>query len=189
MKQEITKRIRKRIPVQKTKLRVSIIDDSMAYVSNRSTSQAKRITQHIEKIETILWFDKHYFLRWQIGDAHGKRNGIEPECIEALIKQAIPYLFVCGASYKQFKFANSGEANRTDRNCRMILQQQKTKGILNVVIESHFIHKSELEITAITAMQTAEFRIADGQFVLEITSGGCMLKKFENRVMNTIFSL
>lgn len=189
MKQETCKRIRKRIPVQKTKLRVSTIEEPLAFVANRSTSHARKVTHHVEKIETILWFDQHYFLRWQIGDAQGKRNGIEPESIEELIKLAIPYLFVCSATNKQFRFANASEVNNIDRNFRIILQQRKVEGVLNVVIESHFIQKTELEITAITAMQTEEFRIADGQFVLEITTSGCMLKKFENRVMNTIFSL
>ena len=189
MTTETNKRIRKRIPIQKTTLRIKAIDDPQEYMANRSTPRAKRISQHVEKIETMLWFDQHYFLRWQIGDVHGKRDGIEPERIETLIKQAIPYLFVCSASNKQFRFANAIEENRTDRNFRIILQQRNTTGLLNIVIECHFIQKTELEITAITAMQTEEFRVADGQFVLEITSGGCMLKKFENRVMNTIFSL
>lgn len=73
-----------------------------------------------------------------------------------------------------FKFVNFGE---NTRNIRLVLQEIKKQGTLNVVVEFHHIEHNKYEVTVITAMREENFAISIGQNVLEINEDISYLRK------------
>jgi len=62
--------------------------------------------------------------------------------------------------------------------------------MLNVVIETHFINLDEYELTIITAMKTNDFKITNGQYVLELfPDNGSILKKQESNKLTLVLEV
>lgn len=80
---------RKRI---EKKLIGEVVMDELAYIPNKSSKNARKVLDKIEHIEIEIWCDKHYYTRVNIGDEHGRREGIEEEVIKDLVVKSIPHL-------------------------------------------------------------------------------------------------
>ena len=86
--------------------RVPAIQDELAFLKNKCSDHAKKIFVEIEKVYVELWFDKHYHDRHQHGDEDGKREGISPRIVEALVRKCIKHLLFYSSTVLGFKFIN-----------------------------------------------------------------------------------
>lgn len=166
---------RSRIPYNPKRL--PAINDELAFIKNRSSDFAKRIKSLDSHFIFDVWIDKHYELRRQFGDAAGFREGIDIDKVQALVNKSIKHLVGYATILKTFTFVNHNLGN--GRATRVVLQERTENGMLNVVIEGHFIKMDMCEITVITAMCSDEFRLSDGQFALEIFGNASILKRLE----------
>ena len=159
------------------------INDSLAFTTNCSSENVRLhvIQKHIKKVE--LWFDKHYFIRLQHGDENGKREGIDIEKVEKLIEKSINNLISHSLRIEKFNFLNFTEHN--SEPLTVILQElYENDQMLNVATECHFIDVNTYEITVKTAMVVDNFRIRDGQYILEIIENISILKrKVNNKII------
>ncbi len=171
------RKLRKRIPLKKTTEQV-ILHDPLLFIANKASFQARKIDEHKELIHVEIWFDKHYYSRYQHGDESGKRNGIDPDLVKETIIQSIAWLTTCSGKYKFFRFLNADKGN--EQSYRIVLQKNTVDGLLNIVTEFHWIALRKYEVTVKTAMVTEEFRLSDGQFALRLDDTGCVILKMEN---------
>jgi hypothetical protein len=160
------------------------IDDPLEFKANKCTKNARFIETKHQQVSANIWFDKHYVLRYQVGDESGKREGIAPDIIGSLITDSFSQLMLYGSSVKGFKFLNF--AGQLDGNTRVILQKEIDGELLNVAIEAHYISLNIYEITICTAMISNSFKIAAGQFCIEVYEGGSILKKYDNGKLSNI---
>ncbi len=151
-----------------------IVIDEFAYEANKSSNNARKVLDKSEHIEIEIWCDKHYYNRAQIGDEYGKRTGIEENLIKDLVVKSIPHLLYYSFKVSGFSFINFGHATR---NIRVVIQEIKKEGLLNVVLEFHHLIRNNYQVTVITAMQKDEFAISLGQYALEIDNGISYLRK------------
>lgn len=181
------KQPRKRIPIAKRG--IPVIEDEMAFVANKSSSNARIITTIDERIGVKIWFDKHYLDRHQHGDERGKRIGIDTSTVESLVINCIKHLLLYGSYVKNFTFLNNGKPI-SGRSLRVVCQQETKDGKLNVIIEAHFISLYEYEITVITAICKEDFEISDGQYAIELTGKDNSTLRFNSRGrINEVFSI
>lgn len=165
------RKIRNRIPLQKNK--GTIVIDDEAYIKNLGTDNARKIGSSHITIKYDKWVDKHYSTRYTIGDDDGaKRLGIEPEIIEEIVNDVFPYLFFFSGKIRGFAFI----ANDVDKN-KAVINKVTTDCVINVVIETHCFDKDHFEVTVKTADSREDFRIADGQYFIEINDGFFSLKQ------------
>jgi mRNA-degrading endonuclease HigB of HigAB toxin-antitoxin module len=153
----------------------------MAYTSNLCSQNARMICSVPLKNQVEIWFDKHYNDRIQFGDNNGKREGIENKVVKSLVEKSIDHLLFYSSSIKNFTFLNHNLNG--DRAIRVILQQEMKESRLNVVIEAHCDKLHSYEITVKTAMCTDEFKISDGQYVLEINGNNSSILKYVLKIM------
>ncbi len=175
---------RKRIPYKSNMLQP--VDDELTFSENKCSDHARKIFAGFENIRVELWFDKHYYDRHQHGDDNGKREGIDPQTVENLVRRSIKHLLLYGAANRGFKFINYEGAN--GQPVKIVLQEEFDGSMLNVVIETHFVEINKYEITVKTAMCTDDFRIAMGQYVVELLGDGSILKRFDNKKLVEICS-
>jgi hypothetical protein len=172
---------RKRIPLQKST--ASVIDDPLAFIPNKSSIKAKKIFTEVENITVELWFDKHYHDRDQHGDDFGKRDGITNDIVENLVKRSIKHMVLYCSLIKGFHFLNRN-LQPHERPLRIILQEDSSFGLLNVIIEAHFLNINRYEITVKTAMCKDDFKLNDNQYAIQLDGEGSILKKCDlKRVM------
>jgi len=166
---------------------VPIIQDELEFVENKCSGNARKIFVEIENIHFELWFDKHYHDRLHHGDENGKRENIDTFVVEDLIKNSVSHLIFYSSLIKGFTFLNHypiiGQPHR------ILLQRELNKSLLNVLIQVHFIQRNVFEITVITAMCVDDFRLASGQYAVEIQGDSSFLKKFENKKFIEISSV
>lgn len=160
--------VRKRLPV---------IDDDLDFRENISSRNARHDDSFEEKITVEVWFDKHYVERYQYGDDNGLRKGIDPEFIRVLVKQSAKPLFLFSMLVKGFRFVN--HVCFTDLT-RVVIRKKIDDSWLNVVLQSSFKNESCLEVTVITAMVVNDFRLAAGQYLIDLQEGSACLNKFDN---------
>lgn len=164
---------------------VPIEKDDLAFTKNLCSNNARQIADLTLKVTFDLWYDKHYHDRHQHGDDYGKRDGIEPEIIEALILKSLSHLLLYSSTVRGFKFVNYKESS--DKPARVIVQENiATNEMLNIVIEVHYVASDRFEITVKTAMQTDSFRIQDGQYAIQFDGDSSTLCKQENRKLISI---
>lgn len=156
-----------------------VVDDPEAFVKNKVTELAKKVKTFEEPMLCEIWHDKHYCIRYQHGDDNGKRDGIDPETVHALVQIAIPYLLLCSATHAGFRFLNHDGS--PEKIVKTVIQKPTAAGMLNVVIWSHMIDPTFFEITIKTAMVIDDFRIDFGQYALEINDNDVILKKMLER--------
>ncbi len=96
------KPLRKRIYPRKlgaeTDIKPSVVDPEL-FVKNKVTELAKKVKAFEEPMLCEIWHDKHYCIRYQQGDDYGKREGIDPDTVHALLQIAIPYLMLCSGKH------------------------------------------------------------------------------------------
>ena len=166
---------------------VPAIEDELAFIENKCSKRARKIFTESEEIQIELWFDKHYHDRAQHGDESGKRTGIDTHLVEDLVLRSFKHLLFYGSVMKGFTFLN--HPGISIGSVRIVLQEYREGTMLNVVIEAHFLDIRAYEITVKTAMATDEFRVADGQYVLELQEDRSVLKKNENGKIKEIFAI
>jgi hypothetical protein len=165
---------------------VPAIQDELEFIKNKCSDHAKKIFVQIENIHVELWFDKHYHDRHQHGDDEGKRTGIDPATVEALVRKSLKHLLFYSSAVAGFKFVNIGPSQPA---VRVVLQEELENSQLNVVIEAHFLDIKSSEITVKTAMCTDDFRISMGQYCIEIQGDNSILRRKDNNRMIEICSI
>jgi hypothetical protein len=150
---------------------VPAIEDQAEFRENKCSKNAKKIIDRIEKTNIAIWVDKHYQTRHYFGDDNGKRLGIEPERVNSIVEESIKHLIVYSCILKHFTFLNH-EHVKGDRALRVVCQKDFGGDKTNVVIEAHYAGLNNFEITVITAIQTNDFQLSDGQFAIELIGDG-----------------
>ncbi len=179
-------RKRKRIPMRRSLQ--ALDEDPLEFKQNRSSPKAKKIFVEDKNITIELWFDKHYHDRDQHGDDLGKREGIENEVVESLVRRSIKHMLVYSTLIKGFTFLNRN-LKSFERPLRIVLQEQTEHGLLNVVIEAHFIEIDYYEITVKTAICKDEYKLSDNQYSIELDGDGSILKKSDTKGVNEVCSI
>jgi hypothetical protein len=145
----------------------NIIEDPMALTENKSSVKARKVFTDNENITIELWFGKHYLDRDQHGDDWGKREGIDNDTVEDLVKRSVKHMILYSTFVKGFTFLNRN-VQRHERSTRIVLQEQVDLGLLNVVIEAHYLDINKYEITVVTAMCKNDYVPSDNQYVIEL---------------------
>ncbi|EKT3964539.1 hypothetical protein AAIP55_002102 [Flavobacterium psychrophilum] len=160
------------------------IHDPLEFTTNCSSDNVRLHSKQKHFKEVELWFDKHYFIRLQHGDENGKREGIDVQIVEKLIEKSLNHLISHSLRIEKFNFLNFPEHNSAP--LKVILQELcEDSKMLNVATECHFIDISTYEITVKTAMVEEDFRIRDGQYLLEIIGKTSVLKrKVNNKIVD-----
>lgn len=162
-----------------------IEEDPLEFRQNKCSPKAKRIFTEDETVTIDLWFDKHYHDRDQHGDDLGKRDGIDNEVVEGLVRRSVKHMLVYSTLVSGFAFLNR-DLKPYERPLRIVLQEQTKHGLLNVVIEAHFIEVDYYEITVKTAMCKDDYKLFDNQYSIELDGDGSILKKSDKRGVNEV---
>lgn len=167
---------------------VPIEADPLEFKENKSSKNARQLHTHVENIQIDVWFDKHYYTREQHGDENGKRHDIELAHVTRLLQLAMKHLIYYSLRLPNFTFLNfAGQAQRSNR---ILLQERFSTGeTLNVAVEYHYVDFNKYELTVKTAMRVDDFRVSDGQYVLEVyNETSSELKRFEGKKFKVIFN-
>ncbi|MDX6188405.1 hypothetical protein SGQ83_03510 [Flavobacterium sp. Fl-318] len=156
---------RKRVHI-KPASKGDIVIDIEEYKENCSSSNAKHVGSHSEKIIINFWVDKHYSDRDQHGEDDGtKREDIGLLHIQPLIQKALPHLLYYSLKHKSFHFINHPPPGH--RALRVVLKDQfNNETTLNIIAEYHFFDTNIYEVTVVTAMRKEDFTISVGQYEL-----------------------
>ncbi len=180
-----SKRKRKRINFADKK--GEIIVDVEAFIKNKSSENVKKIHSAKEEIEIDIYFDKHYYLRNQIGDENGKRDGIGYDFVQELLLKATKHLIYYALKIKAFSFINFDEGFKQ----RVTLSQYFDDGNedLNVVVEYHYLSMHKYEVTVITALRKNDFHFNDGSYQVKLyDDNSSELNKNELRKIKSVGS-
>ncbi|MBN8783515.1 MAG: hypothetical protein ABS85_09040 [Sphingobacteriales bacterium SCN 48-20] len=161
------------------------IEDPFELKENKSSHKARRIFSEEENIRVELWFDKHYIDRDQHGDDFGMRDGIDNNTVENLVRRALKHMILYSNLVKGFSFLNRNLQHH-ERPLRIVLQEQTGPGLLNVVIEAHYLDIGKYEITVKTAMCKDDYYLSDNQYAIELDGDGSILKKKDLRVIREV---
>ena len=135
-----------------------MVIDVDGFVQNKCSEYARRILTILENVEIEIYFDKHYFIRMQHGDADGERSGIDFESVKKLVIEASKHLFLHANKVRTFSFVNFEVADRSDRIVLTRVFEDEVK--LNIVVEYHFLNMNSYEVTLITAMRKDDFTVS-----------------------------
>jgi hypothetical protein len=185
----LTKRImdrkRPRINPKERMVGAMKVEDNLEFKANKCTKQARYIVDTSEMITLEIWFDKHYFTRKQHGDDDGLRVGIDEDEVKNLIVKSLKYMLFYSSRVSGFTFLN----HESPVPIRIVLQDSSNGITPNVPIEVHLINFLKYEVTVNTALRVNEFKIADGQYAIEILDENCsVLKKFVRGKIEEIFN-
>lgn len=156
------------------------IEDELEFKENKCSKNARKIIIIHENLQLELWYDQHYIrTRYQHGEDNGeRREGIEPEDVEGLVKKSIPHLLCYGAKIKSFNFLN----HENEAPIRVVLIDSNYDVDLNIAVEVHLITLNKYEITVKTAMRKNDFRIDNGKYAIQIIGENqSILKKQEGK--------
>jgi len=143
------------------------ITDTLEFTKNKCSESARKVISHFENIEVELWFDKHYYVRAQHGDDYGKREGIDIEVVKDLVRSSIKHLYYYSLRIDGFAFINFSD--QAKRFFRVLLKENYSGDkTLNVVVEFHFVDFRKYEVTIKTAMREDDFKVSDGQYIIEL---------------------
>lgn len=154
------------------------IPEELEFVANKGTYAARKILMLNHNIIVELWFHKHYYERLYIGDAKGKRDGIEPAIVESFVERSIEHLFFYSTVVKGFNFVNY-RVNKK-HSTRIVLQEAMFGSTLNVVIEVYFLSVNHFEVTVITAFVNDNFKMGYGQYCIKLQQDRSLLKQFNH---------
>lgn len=165
----------------------NVIDDPLELRPNKSSVKARRILISVENITIELWFDKHYLDRCQHGDEYGKREGIDYDSVTSLVKRSIRHMIAYSTLVKGFNFLNKSTASHEME--RIVLQEQAACGLLNVVIETHYLDINRLEITVKTALCKDNYHLSKNQYSIELDGDHSILKKCDVKTIREVCSI
>lgn len=172
----------------KTGIIGEILLDELAFLENKGSKNARKITNKTEQLHFEIWFDKHYIGRASSGNDDGtKRKGIEETIIKKLLYDSFFHLIHYSLTLKGFSFVNSDGAN--NHTNRLVIQQDNDTETLNIVAGFYYVSDNKYEVTVFTAMVVNDFKISDGQFALLIDNNGSTLKKMDNKKLVILASL
>ena len=166
--------------------RVSVIDqDPLAFTQNKCSDNARMVQTKTESIEFDIWFDKHYYIREQHGDADGKRDGIDANSVKDLVVDAAKHLLYYAIKVRSFSVVNFNAAIRGERV--ILTHENNNEEDLNIVVEYHYLSLGKYEVTLKTALRTDSFHFSDGQYQVKIRrDGSSTLFKKERGEIKTI---
>ncbi|MFH6972934.1 hypothetical protein [Flavobacterium petrolei] len=143
------------------------IVDVETYSTNKCSKNAKRLYDSTHGFKSDVWTDQHYMIRLHIGDENGMREGIDIEDVKSLINDTFNH--VVNYALKYGTIINFPPFIQ-NKSVRIVLQNRMdvVDDILNVAIEYHFVDVHTYEITIWTAMNTRDFFIRDGQYVVQL---------------------
>lgn len=162
-----------------------VIEDPLELRTNKCSRKARKVFCEETNILIELWFDKHYLDRDQFGDEFGKRLGIDKNTVERLVRQSLKHLVAYSLLIKGFTFINRN-AHSHEKSTRIVLQKKTDNGLLNVVVEAHYLTIDKFEMTVKTAMCIEDFRTHDSQYIIELYKDGSLLKINANKIINEI---
>lgn len=160
------------------------LNDWGFFIPNQCSQLAKKIQLVVEKSTFEIWFDKHYHNRQLFGDDFGERTGIETSRVLDLVIRSLRHLLFYSATIRGFKMINYSA--QPDPTIRVLLQEEVEDTILNVVIEAHTTVLNVYEITVKTAMCVENFRVALGQYIIEVEGIYSKLKRNDNQKIVTL---
>ncbi|NQX37680.1 hypothetical protein SAMN05421820_103325 [Pedobacter steynii] len=176
---------RKRKRINFAEKQGEIIIDIESFIKNKSSENVKKVQSVKEEIEIDIYFDKHYYLRNQVGDQNGKRDGIGYDFVESTLMKATKHLIYYALKIKSFTFINFEEGFKQ----RMILTQHfnDDSDDLNIVVEYHYLSMHKYEVTVITALRKNDFYFNDGSYQIELQEDDTsnLNKKEMNKVKKT----
>jgi hypothetical protein len=157
-----------------------IVVDESAFLENKGSKNARKITEKAVQIHIEIWYDKHYLNRVQFGGDDGqKREGIDEATIQNLVTHSKSHLINYSFKIKNFSFVNP--TNPPGHNVRVVLQNDTNDGLLNVGIGFYQKTGNKYEVTVFIAMVTDSFRISDGQYVVLMDGDTSVLRKMDNK--------
>jgi len=179
---------RKRIPRAKESSQEckDIFIDKEIFLANASSANAKKTLVFNENLNIEIWIDKHYQNRVYHGSDDGiERKGIQYVNIEPVLIKSFKHILYYALKHKNFVFINH-PPNKV-RNIRLVLKELIDDEIfLNIVVEYHFINLSTIEVTLITALQSDDFNMSNGQFGIEFEDNHSKLVMFSAGRLNEI---
>lgn len=180
-----SKRKRKRINLAEKK--GEIIIDVEAFVKNKSSENVRKVLSSKEEIEIDIYFDKHYYLRNQLGDENGKRDGIGYELVQSTLLKATKHLIYYALKIKGFSFINF--ENGFKQRITLTQHFHDESSDLNIVVEYHYLSMHRYEVTVITALRKNDFYFNDGSYQIELyENDGSNLNKNELKKVKEIDS-
>lgn len=162
-----------------------VIEKEM-FVANASSENAKKILVFNENLNIEIWIDKHYQNRVYHGSDDGvERKGIEYANIEPVLIKSFKHILYYSLKHKNFVFIN--HPPKQVRSIRLVLKELIEDEIfLNIVVEYHFVDLNTIEVTLITAMQSDDFNISNGQFGIEFEDNYSKLLQFSGGRLNEV---
>lgn len=144
--------------------------DPEAYKPNSCSNSAKYFHEYPNDLIVELWIDKHCSLR-QV-----ERAGIDLDILKALAMESVKHTIYYQLRLPKFNIIQYPEYRGKDK--RILVQQATDEGgLLNLVVEYHYLDFSRYEVTLITAMVEDNFNIFDGQYILFIDGESSTLKR------------
>ena len=168
--------------------KLPVIKDEHVFQKNKSSQKAKNISTHIVQVHFSIWIDKHYHDRLYLGDENGMRENIDQSIVLKLVKLATRHLLFYSSITKAFSFLSVESDSFSNYPNRVILQMDYLDSVLNVVVQAHFLDSNKFEITIITAMCVDDFKMATGQYCIDIEDDRSFLKQFDGIKCKEIFS-
>lgn len=160
--------------------------------TNNAASENAKLIHIYNDFQFEIWIDKHYEDRVNYGDENGQREGIEQEIVLPLIIESIKYIFHFFLANRITTFINfpdkKNPKNKTKHRI-VIKDYRKSEIPLNTVVEVHFINYGKFQITTITAMQTDDFLMTDGQYCVSFTDNSINLNRMILKKMSSIDKL
>lgn len=143
-------------------------------------------------IFTEISFDKYRFDKHLHGNKNNNNEEVDFGTIEDVVRQSIPALIHFSARKQLFIFLNHADDRGSDRrNVRVVLQQERKDGVINVVIEAHALESiNTYRILVITARRVDHFLMQEKQYCIRLhKDGGSSLNKLENNKLIEIASI
>ncbi|WP_133638407.1 hypothetical protein [Sphingobacterium paludis] len=161
-----------------------VIIDTEQYIANKGSKNARKILDKTLETHIEIWFDKHFWNRYQFGDDNGgERKGIEPLIIQGLIIESLTHILHYSFYVPGFSFLNKVGG----RSCpRLVLKKNTVDGILNVVIAFFYTDDHKYEITVYTAMCVDDFKVQDGQYIITLDGANSILEHFRRKTFSEI---
>ena len=184
--EDADKPLRKRI-YRNAPSKANLVIDPFEWRANKCTPRARQHDDLKEVITINFWFDQHYFIRNQHGDILGKRIGIDINHVKDMVSRSLKHLLFYSANLEKFTFLNLNPPPM--RAHRIVIKEDINGGMLNAVIEVHYINVHTYEITVKTAMVVDNFDVADNQYCLEMQGDSSVLYKMESRRLREVFSI
>ena len=145
------------------------IIDPHAYTANSCTQNARKFHEYSNDLVVELWIDKHCTLR-QV-----ERSGIDIDTLQNLAIESVKHIIYYQLRLQKFNIVQYPEHRGRDK--RVLVQETTDEGVLNLILEYHYLDLCRYEVTMITAMVDDNFGIFDGQYILNIDGESSTLKR------------